>query len=352
MNQMIQFLTSPNMLWLVFIVLAVCVALTAVKVSDYVAALAEKTALGGAFLGGFVLSLVTSLPELITSITASSINNPILSYGNIFGANALTGTVIAILDILFLKKLLFGKISKENTKIIFINVILNILVFVSLLAKQPLVIDLGFVKFSGLFFAIMLFYIYFIYNMYRKGSQSEEDVSESSGLEHITLKQVLVRFFIAAVSLILLSIVLTRTADIMALPVSEGGYGLGSAVAGALLLSICTGLPEIVSAINLARKGAGNIAIGGIVGSHFFNLTIIFIGDLVYSKGSTFELLMNNVVEFVKFKGLIIIVLSISAFLFVSTMKKNVKNYIIYLLPSLVIVVLYLYGWFSGLIMG
>jgi cation:H+ antiporter len=127
------------------------------------------------------------------------------------------------------------------------------------------------------------------------------------------------------------------------------GYNLGNGVAGALLLSICTALPETVSAITLAKMGQGNMAIGGIVGSHLFNITILFYGDLVYYKEGTLDHLINSD-NYLNFMGLVIVNTILSLLLFVSIFKKNIKNKLIYILPSIVIVVSYLLGWISGLI--
>ena len=48
----------------------------------------RTTGLSGAFLGGVMLAAVTSIPELITSITAVAIvKQPDMVIGNILGSN-------------------------------------------------------------------------------------------------------------------------------------------------------------------------------------------------------------------------------------------------------------------------
>jgi cation:H+ antiporter len=341
---LINELVSPRWLWFTFLLLASIVVFLAIMLSKCVAALANKTKLGGAFLGGFVLSLVTSLPELVSSLTASLIDNPNLSYNNVYGANALTGTMIAIIDILFIKKMLFGNISKQNKQIISILIIINTLTLISLLTNNGLVINLGPLSISGLYFALFVFYVYFVYVMYNNTEISEE--SNKSGLEHLSLKAVVTLFLLVAVSIIVISSILTNVVDLMS---GEEGYNLGNSLAGALLLSICTALPETVSAFSLAKMGQGNMAIGGIVGSHLFNLTILFYGDLFYLENATFDNLINSS-DYQGFMGLVLVNVVISLFLFVSSNRRVVKNKFIYLLPSVAIVVSYLIGWFMGLI--
>ncbi|MDQ7772809.1 MAG: hypothetical protein RDU13_04720 [Elusimicrobiales bacterium] len=55
--------------------------------------------------------------------------------------------------------------------------------------------------------------------------------------------------------------------------------GLGRAWAGAVLLSFATTLPELVTTVTVALKGAYGLALGGILGSVIFNLFILVLVD-------------------------------------------------------------------------
>ena len=221
--------------------------------------------------------------------------------------------------------MLFGNISKQNKQIISILIIINTLTLISLLTNNGLVINLGPLSISGLYFALFVFYVYFVYVMYNNTEISEE--SNKSGLEHLSLKAVVTLFLLVAVSIIVISSILTNVVDLMS---GEEGYNLGNSLAGALLLSICTALPETVSAFSLAKMGQGNMAIGGIVGSHLFNLTILFYGDLFYLENATFDNLINSS-DYQGFMGLVLVNVVISLFLFVSSNRRVVKNKFIYL---------------------
>lgn len=56
---------------------------------------------------------------------------------------------------------------------------------------------------------------------------------------------------------------------------------LGRAWAGAVLLSFATTLPELVTTVTLAFKGAYGLALGGILGSIIFNLFILVVVDAI-----------------------------------------------------------------------
>lgn len=344
-----------SILWLVFIITAVAVVLTAKQISKYVAGISEKTKLGGAFLGSFVLSMVTSIPELISGITSAVIGSPTLSYGNVIGVNMMTLTTLAILDIIFIKKGLFKNISKTNILTIIFVIMFNILLGLSLFFKLPLEINLGFTKISLLFVGMFIFYVCFIYYVYKKGDSENDQDCESSGCENLSTKTVVIRFFVFSILLIGLAILSANLADQIALPVEEGGYGLGQAVAGALLLSICTGLPEITSAISLAKLGQGNIALGGIIGSHLFNYMIFFVSDFFYTVSTTLNIYFKNPSEMIAkqydtLKAMIVMGTLLSILLLINSFKKKVNNKFIYVIPCIIIIAIYFAGWFTGIL--
>ena len=77
-----------KMIYLLYIVVAALVTFMSIKASEYVDMLDKTTSLSGAFLGGILLSAVTSLPELFTSISSTlMLDQPGLCIGNILGSN-------------------------------------------------------------------------------------------------------------------------------------------------------------------------------------------------------------------------------------------------------------------------
>lgn len=64
------------MIYLLYLLVAAGVVLFSVKASEYVDLLDKKTSLSGAFIGGIMLSAVTSLPELFTSISCHRAHSP------------------------------------------------------------------------------------------------------------------------------------------------------------------------------------------------------------------------------------------------------------------------------------
>ncbi len=72
--------------------------------------LAKRTGLGQTFVGTTLVALATSLPELISTLTAFRIGTPDLALGNIFGSNAFNMILFVPLDFLH-PEVLFSSVS-------------------------------------------------------------------------------------------------------------------------------------------------------------------------------------------------------------------------------------------------
>ncbi len=76
------------MIYLGYLLTAAAVVILSIKASQYIDLLDKHTRLSGAFLGGVMLSAVTSFPELFTSISAVLLfERPAFSMGNILGSD-------------------------------------------------------------------------------------------------------------------------------------------------------------------------------------------------------------------------------------------------------------------------
>ena len=72
------------MIYILYIITVTAVVWFSILASRYIDMIDRSTKLSGAFLGGVLLSAITSLPELFTSISATIlIDSPSLCIGNI-----------------------------------------------------------------------------------------------------------------------------------------------------------------------------------------------------------------------------------------------------------------------------
>ena len=69
----------------------------------------------------------------------------------------------------------------------------------------------------------------------------------------------------------------------------SGRLGISQGVVGALGTAIVTSLPELVTTIAAVRKGALQLAVGGIIGGNMFDALFIAASDVAYREGSIYN---------------------------------------------------------------
>ena len=265
------------MIYLIYLVIAAAVTFLSVKASDYVDWIDKKTSLSGAFIGGIMLSAVTSLPELFTSISSTLLlDEPGLCIGNILGSDLFNLLVLAALILMFSKSFSEARTAKGH-QIVLLTVIAG---YAAILLNMLGILDFDIMTVS--ITSILLIVCYAVSVKFLSG----EDGSNDDGEDNIplTLKQILVRFVLVSIGIIVLSILISQVTDII-----SDKLNLGKGLAGALFMGIATSLPELSSTIALFQKKNFDIAVGNIVGSNIFNLIILSVADILYTGSGIYD---------------------------------------------------------------
>ena len=279
------------MIYILYLVVAALVTFMSIKASEYVDMLDKTTSLSGAFLGGILLSAVTSLPELFTSISSTlMLDQPGLCIGNILGSNIFNYAMLSFFILTAVAK--FAKCSLSK---------IHFVVAVSVIAMGGLILcnkygflafDIGNVSVTSVL--IILLYVITVWVMYKMGGTSE---SEDDG-EPVTLsrKQILTRFSLVSVGIVVFSVILTYITDELSVRLN-----LGKTVAGALFLGVATSLPETASTFTLFKIKNYDIAVGNIVGSCLFNFTILSVADFFYRGGGIYTIADTSTMNLIIF---------------------------------------------------
>lgn len=267
------------MMYVKYLIFAAMVVFFSIRLSYYVDALDKKTNLSGAFIGGVMLAAVTSLPELFTSLTAVlQLNEPQLVQGNVLGSNVFNLCVIGGIVLFSCRGYQKSKIANSHRSTLFYGLAMYILVLIAIL--NPIDVNLGFVHVNLMTILIVIVYIINVKMMNNDQSGNEEQEESDIAL---SVKQILLRFFLYSLALVVVSILLTYVTDEIAEELQ-----LGTTVAGALFLGVATSLPELSASINLVRIGNYNASFGNIVGSNLFNFTILCFADILYTAGGIY----------------------------------------------------------------
>ena len=318
------------MIYLIYLALAIAVVLLSIKASVYVDLLDKNTKLSGAFIGGVLLSAVTSLPELLTSLSSTVwLKNPGLSLGNILGSNLFNMTIIAMLIILWTSNFKKSNISKSNSYTAWVTLAIYVAVALNMLN----IVNFEVVTISITSIIILVLYTLGVKTMSNDDSGTADEFKDETAVTtSLSLKQIIIRFILVCIGLVISSILITYVTDIIA-----ARLNLGASLAGALLLGIATSLPELTSCVSLVKIGNFNVSVGNIVGSNLFNFLIIFISDVLFIGGTVYDFAESQTRNLVIFG-----IISTMLMLTVLKIKDKVKNKYILYIPSIGIIVSYL----------
>lgn len=272
------------MIYIGYLVTAAIVVFLSMKASNYIDLLDKNTNLSGAFLGGIMLSAVTSLPELFTSVSATLLlDRPGLCMGNILGSDLFNLAALSVFILLYAKTFSRGRVSKSYRYVSVFVFLIYVLIGLNFL---------GIIKFRILHLSLTSVLIALIYAMGAKYLAVADDVEtdedalgyHASKTSRLSVKQIGFRFGLASIGIIVFSVIMTYLTDDISVRLN-----IGQGFAGALFLGIATSLPEVTSTVTLFRMKNINIAVGNIIGSNLFNFIILVVADFLSMGSGVYE---------------------------------------------------------------
>ena len=255
--------------------------------------IAKKFHIPEIIIGLTIVSIGTSLPELIVSTTSAIDGYSDLAVGNIVGSN-----IANLLLILGLSAIIKAVSFKRETRLIEIPICLALsIVFIILANVGQDITRIDALVLVALFIAFIIYTIV----MAVKGEKFEKEEKEVEKPENnqSTIKNII---------FIILGIVLLKfggdlTVD-NAVNVAKF-FNLSEKLIAVTILAVGTSLPELVTSVSAAIKGKSDIAIGNILGSNIFNILLI-IGTTALIKPIVYNVSYNIDMIFVLFGTLIL----------------------------------------------
>jgi cation:H+ antiporter len=119
-------------------------------------------------------------------------------------------------------------------------------------------------------------------------SQVLEQEAKALDYAHISARKTYAIFILNAAAVILLGIWLSSIGDRL-----SATTGLSRSFVGNLFLAASTSLPEIAASIAAIRLGAIDLAIGNVLGSNLFNVTLFAVYDLADGRANFWSSLNN-----------------------------------------------------------
>jgi len=253
------------------------------KITDI---LADRTGLGEAVAGTVLLGASTSISGTVTSTAAAASGNADLAVSNALGGIAAQTFFLALADIVHRRaNLEHAAASPANLTQ---STVLIVLLAVPLLAAElPEVTVLSVSPFSILLPVIYLFGVRLSSRdrdapMWHpeKTSATRTELPDEASQDH-SMFRLVVAFLVLVSAIAFAGYVIAHSGAVIA-----EETGLGQSVVGALFTSTATSLPELVTTIAPVRRGALQLAVGGIIGGNMFDVLFLTVSDIAYRDGS------------------------------------------------------------------
>lgn len=243
---------------------------------DAATGIAKRFKLPELLIGATVVSIGTTLPEVMTSVLGAVDGNNSAAFGNAIGSIICNTSLIAALTVAIKP----GTVNKKT------------LIFPVLFYFGAAAAFAGFSYFTGRFdrwMGIVLlvgFVVYMIINVVNMKKNPDENKENEENLECELPEENSVGAMIKDVAVLLGSIVVIALGAHCA--VSNIGFvalslGVPPSVVNTTILALATSLPELITAITALMKGHGALSLGNIIGANIFNIVLVFGASITIS---------------------------------------------------------------------
>lgn len=269
-------------LWLQFVAVAAVIVFAGSKLSKYGDVIAEKTGMGRTWVGVVLMASVTSLPELITGVSAVALFDlPDIAVGNILGACMFNMLTLALLDVLSGPTPISTRANQGHVLAAGFGVLMLGVAAMSIAASlsMPAVGWLGWNSVAFFLIYAVSMRTVFLFEKRRIAELVHERV-EAARYVSVSLGKAYRNYAMNAALVIGAATYLPHLGDQIA-----AATGLGGTFVGTTLIALTTTLPELAVSISALRIDAADLVYGNLFGSNLFNLAILAIDDLLYLKG-------------------------------------------------------------------
>ncbi len=233
---------------------------------DAASSIAKRFKLPELLIGATVVSIGTTLPEVMTSAMGAIAGNGAMAYGNAIGSIVCNTSLIAALTVAI-------KPGKANKR----DLIFPVCFFFGVAAFYALnaYIAGAFALWMGivLVVAFVVYMVVNVINMKKNPEQAEEssvecELPETDG--KLSVAKDIVMLVVSSLVIAVGAYLLVNSATDIA-----NSLGVPQTVISLTIVALGTSLPELVTAITSLMKGHGALSLGNIIGANIFNLVLV-----------------------------------------------------------------------------
>ncbi len=226
--------------------------------------ISKETGIPEIIMGATVVSIVTTLPELMVTLYSCVGDMPGIAIGNAIGSMVFNLSLIVGLCMLFVPQFLDSKLLTRNISILFISTTLFFF----------FVIDGDFISWQGIVLS-SLFVVHFILSIFaakKKVAVQRIKIAEKKtvAISKREMLKLVGLFIFAAATVSVGADLLVSSAESIA-----KSFNISDHIIGVTVIAIGTSLPDLSTAISSIRMKRTALAIGNTIGANIINSTLL-----------------------------------------------------------------------------
>ncbi len=229
---------------------------------DGAVGIAHRFHLPELLIGATVVSIGTTLPEVMVSSQAALEGNSGISYGNAIGSIICNASLIAAITMAVKP----GRVNWKSFLIpsIFFGAAALIYTIIAYVSGS-------FTRWEGILF-LGIFVIYMVYSTIhmKKHPEDSEEEEEEEEIKERPFWQELLLLVVGAAVIAVGARLLVDNGTLIA-----QALGVPDSVIGLTMVALGTSLPELVTAITSLVKGHGALSLGNVIGANLFNIVLV-----------------------------------------------------------------------------
>lgn len=245
---------------ILFVAGLILICLGGDRLVDAAVAIAKKLGIPQIVVGATIVSLGTTLPEILVSTTAAFDGSAAIAAGNAFGSIICNTALIAGLTqtIRPSKQVEFSSMAWRSAFFFIVLILMNVYGYVTGVFNRPAGIAM-----------LLLFALYAYLNIKRSAAEGGDEESEDSK-EEVSLPKQFIILVICAALLYVGANLLVDNGIIIAQTL-----GVPERVIAVTFIALGTSLPELVTSIMSLVKGYGNVGLGNVIGANILNMLLV-----------------------------------------------------------------------------
>lgn len=246
---------------ILFVVGLILICVGGDRLVDAAVAIAKKLGIPQIVVGATIVSLGTTLPEILVSTTAAFDGSAAIAVGNAFGSIICNTALIAGLTqtIRPSGKVEFASLAWRSAFFFITLVGMNVYGYVTGAFNRPAGIVL-----------LLLFALYAYLNIRRSSAEGDDEEEDQEGGQEVSLPKQLLILVVCAALLYVGANLLVDNGIFIA-----EAIGVPERVIAVTFIALGTSLPELVTSIMSLIKGYGNVGLGNVIGANILNMLLV-----------------------------------------------------------------------------